>query len=201
LFSSNPSLKEIGLVWVNFATFIFSCCKLMESPQSCIPIFKPQLFYPFFPLTHLLGPTSLTLSYHLSDPKLRLVICAKLSLLSSKRYDIHYFFSKASLVHLHRWVKVRTLFLLVDLFVPIVVLGGVFSLSIIVCSYNPLCRLRGKLGIMGTLYFPALASNNLTMFNCDLQEVWNLAFYNYPKISKNRLILDTWRVHNFPKFH
>jgi hypothetical protein len=55
LFSSNLALKGVGLVWVNFATFIFSCCKLIESPQSCIPKFKTQLFYPFFPLAHLLG--------------------------------------------------------------------------------------------------------------------------------------------------
>jgi hypothetical protein len=93
------------------------------------------------------------------------------------------------------------LFLLADLFIPIVVLDGVFSLSIIVCSYNPLCCLWSKLGIMGTLCLHALASNNLTVFNCDLQEVWSSTSYNYPKISKNRLILDTWEVHNFPKLH
>jgi hypothetical protein len=141
LFSSNPSLKGVGLVWVNFAIFIFRCCKLMESPQSCIPKLKPQLFYPFCPLTHLLGPPSLTLSYHLNDPKVRLVICAKFCSLSSKRFNIHYFFSKVSFVHFLCWVKVRILFLLVDLFVPIVVLGGMFSLSIIICSHNPFYRL------------------------------------------------------------
>jgi hypothetical protein len=57
------------------------------------------------------------------------------------------------------------------------------------------------LNIMVHLCFSALISNNLVVFGWDLQEIWSLASYKNPKTSKNVLIMDNWRVHEFPMHH
>ncbi len=87
LFLCNMFLKQVCLIWLSFATFIFNC--YMESSKSCIQV-KPklQLFYLPCPLAHLLGTPTLTLSCHLSKLKVKLLVRAKTCLFSGKRFNL-----------------------------------------------------------------------------------------------------------------
>jgi hypothetical protein len=67
------------------------------------------------------------------------------------------------------------MFFLVDLFTFGAILNEVFSLFVVCFWWN-------IQGIVATLYFLALASNNLAASNQDLQEVWNSTS---PNIFKN----------------
>lgn len=89
LFLCNMFLKQVCLMWLSFTTFIFNCYKVMESPKSCIQV-KPklQLLYLPCPLAHLLGTPTSTLSCHLSNLKIKLMVCAKTCLFSRRRFNL-----------------------------------------------------------------------------------------------------------------
>lgn len=82
-------------------------------------------------------------------------------------------FSKALDVHLPRVNNARTRFVLTNLLIGCVgVVGEMFSLSTVACSYKPFCHLWGTFNIMVALTcFLALASSNLVGFDQNLQEV------------------------------
>jgi len=127
------------------------------------PYYKLQLFYPLHILSHLLGPPSLTLSCHSSDLKVRSVVCAKTCFFPQKGLTCsHYIYCLFQ--GLTCPSSIGTLILHVNLFVFAIVLGGVFSIFVSVCSCNWLYYQQGILNIMGTLYLLTL-TYNLAMSN------------------------------------
>jgi hypothetical protein len=86
--------------------------------------------YPFCSLAHLLGPLfDLVLPFKWFESEVSGMYQKLLTFIKevSRLFTTFIISSKASIVHLPRWVKVGTLFLFVDLSTFSVVLGGMFS--------------------------------------------------------------------------
>jgi hypothetical protein len=78
---------------------------------------------------------------------------------------------KASIIHLLHSVRVKNLFVLIDLFVCDALVSGMLSIFIVGCFGNPLHHLQGILNIMAIPCFLSLAYNKLEAPIQDLQEV------------------------------
>jgi hypothetical protein len=153
--------------------------------------------YPPHPLKHIVGLSSSSLFCHSSDSE-------KIKWYVPK----HAFFPQRSLTSfhcIHRFFHGLTCpSLLRNGRNPICFCYFVCSclwLFVVVCYCNPLCHLQGILGIMVPPYFLVLTSDNLVVVYQDLQKVWSLTFYKSQKTSKNVVVLNNWRVHDFPKLH
>jgi hypothetical protein len=72
-FLDTPPRKGVGFVYVNFATFIFNCCKLIDNPTSCINKTQATTTYSSFSVSmHFgLGFLVLVLPYKWSKSEIR----------------------------------------------------------------------------------------------------------------------------------
>ncbi len=131
---------------MSLAIFIWSCCKVIESPHSCTMNTQPSQLRLLIPLTHLMGQPFLIMSCHSNDQKDKLEICSNVCLLFSNKFLS---FSLYPLFLQRIWIS-------------ICLIGVVqkFYLFLLPCLFVLEIHLQGILGIMATLDLLAPTSNS-----------------------------------------
>jgi len=145
--------KSIGLVWVNFATFIFNCCTLIGSPTSYIDKTQATTAWSSSIVsTHVgLGFVDLVFPYKWLNNEVRGMFQCLLAFLNEVvPFSIAFMASSnVSLVHLFLVIKgLHLLTLLCFLASSYSQDGWTFSLSWLDSYYNPLRLLWSTLIIM-----------------------------------------------------
>jgi len=148
-----PSWKGVGLVWINFATFIFNCCRLINNPTSYIDKTQATTTWSFSTVSTPTSPSFLDLifPYKWSNNEVRGMFHYLLAFLNEVvPFSIASMASSnASLVHLFQVIRgLHLLIFLCFLVGSCLQDGGTFSLSWLGSSCIPLCFLWGTLIIM-----------------------------------------------------
>lgn len=163
-----PFLKGVGLVWVNFATFILSYIKIFESPHSWITKIQATSTLSSSPFKTPFGLNFLPFKW--SKREINGMFQNSLTWILKQVWPLFITsitFSKVLDVQLLHVNSARTWFVFTNLLIGCVgVVSGMFSLSTIACSYKPFRCLWGTFDIMVALTsFLALASSNLVGFD------------------------------------